>query len=134
MHEKIEKLRGLKLLFVEDEEDLLSIISDALTKLQANFLTANNGIEALAILKENPDIDAIITDINMPLMNGLDMIKNIIDQGFDIPIIIMSAHTEIEYITKAEEYGVNEYLLKPFDFIKFIELITSMEIKKYVNR
>ena len=134
MHEKIEKLRGLKLLFVEDEEDLLSIISDALTKLQANFLTANNGIEALAILKENPDIDAIITDINMPLMNGLDMIKNIIDQGFNIPIIIMSAHTEIEYITKAEEYGVNEYLLKPFDFIKFIELITSMEIKKYVNR
>ncbi|MGB1227163.1 MAG: response regulator [Poseidonibacter sp.] len=129
MHDKIEKLRGLKLLFVEDEEDLLSIISDALTKLQANFLTANNGIEALAVLKENPDIDAIVTDINMPLMNGLDMIKNIIDQGIEIPIIIMSAHTETEYIAKAEEYGVSEYLLKPFDFIKFIELITNMEIK-----
>jgi hypothetical protein len=43
MHEKIEKLRGLKLLFVEDEEDLLSIISDALTKLEANFVTASNG-------------------------------------------------------------------------------------------
>lgn len=129
MHDKIEKLRGLKLLFVEDEEDLLSIISDALTKLQANFLTANNGIEALAVLKENPDIDAIVTDINMPLMNGLDMIKNIIDQGIEIPIIIMSAHTETEYIAKAKEYGVSEYLLKPFDFIKFIELITNMEIK-----
>lgn len=129
MHEKIEKLRSLKLLFVEDEEDLLSIISDALTKLQANFLTANNGVEALEVLKNNPDIDAIVTDINMPLMNGLDMIKNIIDQGIDIPIIIMSAHTETEYITKANEYGVSEYLLKPFDFIKFIDLITSMEIK-----
>jgi YesN/AraC family two-component response regulator len=129
MHEKIEKLRGLKLLFVEDEEDLLSIISDALTKLQANFLTANNGLEALAILKENPDIDAIITDINMPVMNGLDMIENIIEQDISIPIIIMSAHTEAEYLNKAKEYGVSEYLLKPFDFIKFIELITSMEIK-----
>lgn len=129
MHEKIEKLRGLKLLFVEDEEDLLSIISDALTKLQANFLTANNGLEALEILKENPDIDAIITDINMPVMNGLDMIKNIIDQDISIPIIVMSAHTETEYINKAQEYGVSEYLLKPFDFIKFIELIASMEIK-----
>ena len=52
MHEKIEKLRGLKLLFVEDEKDLLSIISDALTKLQANFLTANNGFEALELLKK----------------------------------------------------------------------------------
>jgi YesN/AraC family two-component response regulator len=129
MHEKIEKLRGLKLLFVEDEEDLLSIISDALTKLQANFLTANNGEEALKILKENPDIDAIITDINMPVMNGLDMIENIIKQDIKIPIIVMSAHTETEYINKAKEYGVSEYLLKPFDFIKFIELITSMEIK-----
>ena len=129
MHEKIEKLRGLKLLFVEDEEDLLSIISDALTKLQANFLTANNGLEALEILKDNPDIDAIITDINMPIMNGLDMIKNIIDQDIKIPIIVMSAHTETEYITKAQEYGVSEYLLKPFDFIKFIDLITSMEVK-----
>lgn len=129
MHEKIEKLRSLKLLFVEDEEDLLSIISDALTKLEANFLTANNGIEALEILKNNPDINAIVTDINMPLMNGLEMIENIINQGINIPIIVMSAHTENEYIIKAKEYGVNEYLLKPFDFIKFIELISSMEIK-----
>ena len=134
MHHRIEKLRGLKLLFVEDEEDLLSIISDALTKLHANFLTANNGIEALSLLRENPDIDVIITDINMPLMGGLDMIKNIVDQDIDIPIIIMSAHTETEYIQKAQEYGVSEYLLKPFDFIKFIELITNMEINKNVSR
>ncbi|WP_121628680.1 response regulator [Poseidonibacter antarcticus] len=129
MHEKIEKLRGLKLLFVEDEKDLLSIISDALTKLQANFLTANNGLEALELLKKNPDIDVIITDINMPVMNGLDMIKNIANQDLHIPIIVMSAHTEEEYIMKAKEYGVREYLLKPFDFIKFIELITSMKVK-----
>lgn len=129
MQEKIERLRDLKLLFVEDEEDLLQIISDALTKLQANFLTATNGLEALDIIKDNPDIDAVITDINMPYMNGLDMIKNMNDNGIEIPIIIMSAHTETEYIAKAKEYGVDEYLLKPFDFIKFIELITSMDIK-----
>jgi YesN/AraC family two-component response regulator len=129
MKEKIEQLRSLKLLFVEDEEDLLSIISDALTKLQANFLTATNGLEALEILKNNPDIDVIVTDINMPQMNGLDMIKNINDQGIAIPIIIMSAHTESEYISKAKDYGVEEYLLKPFDFIKFIELITDMDVK-----
>ena len=48
MQEKIEKLRKLKLLFVEDEEDLIDIITDTLTKLQANFLTAKNGEEALA--------------------------------------------------------------------------------------
>lgn len=130
MQEKIERLRELKLLFVEDEEDLLQIISDALSKLQSNFLTATNGVEALDILKDNPDIDAIITDINMPYMNGLDMIKTIKDNGSTIPIIVMSAHTETEYISKAKELGVNEYLLKPFDFIKFIELITNMDFEQ----
>lgn len=130
MQEKIERLRELKLLFVEDEEDLLQIISDALNKLQSNFLTATNGVEALEVLKDNPDIDAVITDINMPYMNGLDMIKEIKDGGSTIPIIVMSAHTETEYIEKAKELGVNEYLLKPFDFIKFIELITNMDFEK----
>ena len=129
MQEKIAKLKELKLLFVEDEKDLLDIISDTLVKLQANFLTASNGEEALAVLEKHDDIDAVITDINMPVMNGLDMIKTIKEKNPNLTIIIMSAHTETEYIQKAEEYGVNDYLLKPFDFIKFIELITSKNIK-----
>jgi YesN/AraC family two-component response regulator len=129
MQEKIEKLKQLKLLFVEDEEDLLQIISDTLTKLQANFVTAKNGSEALEVIEQNPDIDAVITDINMPYMNGLDMIKEINERGIELKIVIMSAHTESEYISKAKEYGINDYLLKPFDFIKFIDLITTMEFK-----
>ena len=129
MQEKISRLRELKLLFVEDEEDLLCIISEALTKLKINFLTAANGLEALKLIDENKDIDVLVTDINMPYMNGLDLIKTLQDKDIFMPVIIMSAHTETEYITKAKEYGVEEYLLKPFDFIKFIELITNMKIE-----
>lgn len=129
MQEKIDKLKLLKLLFVEDEEDLIDIITDTLNKLQANFLTAKNGEEALSIINENPDIDVLITDINMPVMNGLTLINKLNEQGFNKPIIIMSAHTEIDYINKAKEYGVDNYLLKPFDFIKFIDLVTSLEAK-----
>jgi response regulator of citrate/malate metabolism len=44
-----------------------------------------------------------------------------------MPIIVMSAHTETEYISEAEALGVTDYLLKPFDFVQFIELITNME-------
>ena len=72
MQEKIQKLRELKLLFVEDEEDLITIIEDTLKKLQSNFLTARNGEEALNVLAKHPDINAVITDINMPLMNGIE--------------------------------------------------------------
>jgi len=129
MQEKIEKLKNLKLLFVEDEEDLVEIITDTLQKLNANFLTAKNGEEALTIIENNSDIDIIVTDINMPVMNGLLMIKELQDRGIRIPIIIMSAHTEMDYINKAKELGVDNYLLKPFDFIKFIDLVTSLEIK-----
>ncbi len=129
MQEKINKLRQLKILFVEDEEDLLSIISDALTKLQANFVTATDGLKALEAIEANSDIELIVTDINMPHMNGLELLKALSDKGIKIPVIIMSAHTETEYINKAKEYGVAEYLLKPFDFIKFIDLVASLEIK-----
>ncbi|WP_320036201.1 response regulator [Campylobacterota bacterium DY0563] len=129
MQEKIEKLKRLKLLFVEDETDLVEIITDTLQKLNANFLSAKNGQEALDIIEANDDIDIIVTDINMPVMNGLVMIKELRDRGNSIPIIIMSAHTETDYINKAKELGVDNYLLKPFDFIKFIDLITEMEIK-----
>lgn len=130
MQEKILKLRSLKLLFVEDEKDLITIISDTLKKLQANFVTASNGKEALDVLAQNSDVDIIITDINMPVMNGLELIAEIRKTDKEIPILIMSAHTENEYVKNAEELGVTNYLLKPFDFIKFIELIASLEIKK----
>lgn len=123
MQEKITKLKNLKLLFVEDEEDLLQIIKDTLEKLSLNFVTATNGEEALEILAQDSDIDYVITDINMPVMNGLDMIKIIREKDINVGIVIMSAHTETEYIKKAEEYGVADYLLKPFDFIKFIDLM-----------
>lgn len=69
----------------------------------------------------------IITDINMPVMNGLEMIEELKQKDIDLPIIVMSAHTELEYINKAKELGVNDYLLKPFDFIKFINLIVSLD-------
>jgi len=127
MQEKIEKLRAMKLLFVEDEDDLIEIISDTLDKLDTNYLTAKNGEEALKLVEKNPDLSMIITDINMPVMNGLEMIEELKQRDINLPIIVMSAHTELEYINKAKELGVNDYLLKPFDFIKFINLIVSLD-------
>lgn len=127
MKEKVEKLRSMKLLFVEDEEDLINIISDTLDKLKVNYLTAQNGEEALKIIEDNPDISIIITDINMPVMNGLDMIRELKNRNIKLPIIVMSAHTELEYINKAKDLGVKDYLIKPFDFIKFINLIIELD-------
>ncbi|MEA3498230.1 MAG: response regulator [Campylobacterota bacterium] len=130
MQEKIAKLQSAKILFVEDEADLVTIISDTLSKLKANFETAENGQIALDKFKESGDFDLIVTDINMPVMDGLELIRNVREIDADIPVIIMSAHTEPEYIKSAEELGIEHYLLKPFDFIKFINIISTLEFKK----
>jgi YesN/AraC family two-component response regulator len=129
MQQKIAKLQTIKILFVEDEADLVTIISDTLQKLKANFETAENGEIALQKFKDIDDFDLIVTDINMPVMNGLELIKHIKEIRPEMPVIIMSAHTEPEYIKSAEELGVDNYLLKPFDFIKFINLISQMDFK-----
>ncbi|MEA1914522.1 MAG: response regulator [Campylobacterota bacterium] len=132
MLNKIEKLKSLKLLFVEDEVDLLHIITDTLDKLGANYLLAKNGEEGLDVLKNNSDIDIIVTDINMPIMTGIEMLKEINKiQNYDhIDTVVMSAHTESDFIEKAKDLGVQNYLFKPFDFIKFIDLISSLHDKK----
>ncbi len=127
MIEKIEKLKQLKLLFVEDEIELLDILCSTLEKLEANYIIAKNGQEALEIIEEHKDIDIIITDINMPIMDGLELIQIVKENDPNTPFIITSAHTEKEYIDKAKKLGVEHYLLKPFDFVKFLDLIYKIE-------
>ena len=61
-------------------------------------------------------------------MNGLEFIKAVREElNLNIPVVIMSAHTEPEYIKSAEALGVEHYLLKPFDFLKFINLVYEIE-------
>jgi YesN/AraC family two-component response regulator len=126
----IEQLKKLTFLFVEDEKDLLDIISETLEKLEVNFMTAKNGLEGLEVLKNHSnEIDIVVSDISMPIMNGLEMIKEAKRLYPDLEIIVMTAHTESKYRDEATKYGVNDYLLKPFDFIKFIELINNKKLK-----
>lgn len=132
MKAQITQLQKLTLLLVEDEIDLLGIITDTLKKLNVKFYTAYNGQEALEVLENNQGIDVVITDINMPMVTGLELIETMDKKAYDIPVVVMSAYTEVEYLDKAKALGVDKYLLKPFDFVKFIELMNSMDFK-YVN-
>jgi len=129
---KVQELQELKLLFVEDEVDLIKIISETLDKLNFNYLIANNGQDGLDKLAQHDDVDIIITDINMPIMTGVEMIESIRQNSHyqDIEIVIMSAYTEKSIVDQVEKLGVKNYLYKPFDFIKFIDLISDIKIKK----
>jgi len=126
MQNKIEKLKKYKILFVEDEKDIIEIISDTLFRLDVKFEVASNGKEGLKKLQQNPDINLIVTDINMPVMNGLDMLKAIRDKNINTTCIIMSAHTEKEYKTRAKDLDVKHYIVKPFDFIEFLDIVYEL--------
>lgn len=86
--------------------------------------TAKNGKEALDFLEHEP-CDLLITDIRMPEISGLELLKCIQDKGLEIEVIIISAYSEFSYAQTAAQYGVESYLLKP---VSRDELIESLMI------
>ncbi len=132
MHRKF--LKGLKVLLVEDEETLSTLLKNAIGDNFHSFTIANNGQAGLEIFKKtSPDI--VITDIMMPILTGLEMAKEIKKIDTNIPIIILSAHSETEKFLQAIDIGVVKYLIKPFDPEELLEFILSLETlmtKKFV--
>lgn len=109
--------KHLKLLVVDDSSTMRRIIKNTLQRLgYEDIFEAENGIEAWDILDKNNDMDILITDWNMPEMNGLELVKKTrADSRFaDIPIIMITTEGgKVEVIT-AIKAGVNNYIVKPF--------------------
>ncbi|WP_404320275.1 response regulator [Malaciobacter canalis] len=125
MQEKIDKLKNYKILFVDDEEDIQIALANILENLKVEYYIANNGKEALEILKENDNINFVVTDINMPSMNGLELIEQIKKESKNIEFIILTAHSESPYIKKADSLNIKGYLVKPMDIIELINKIVE---------
>lgn len=103
-----------KVLLVEDEKEIQHFLNDLLAQ-KYQILIANNGLEALELLKTNiPDI--VITDVMMPKMDGIALCKNIKEnvKTCHIPIIILTAKSSIEHKIEGIESGANDYISKPF--------------------
>lgn len=104
------------ILLLEDEEAILSTISDFLYGLNYNVLKFTNTAEALKAL-ETITPDAIIADLKLPDIDGLEFLKIIrgTEQTRKLPFIFVSANNSAEIIDKAKSQGATEYITKPFD-------------------
>jgi YesN/AraC family two-component response regulator len=123
LKEKVEYIKSLSILFVEDEDCIVDMLTKTFRALHIDFDTARNGQEALEQIK-NKKYNVIVTDVNMPVMNGFKLIKHVRDElKLTVPIYIMSAYAAIEYTNKATELGIEHYLKKPFDVINFINIV-----------
>lgn len=116
----------INILYVEDEPVILETIGDTL-KTFFSCTLAQDGQEALDIFMDSPKkFDLIVTDINMPMMNGLELIELIRKMDKSIPVIITSAYFDQHFLLKAINLGINQYVLKPLDVIKLIKIILQV--------
>ena len=110
------------LLIVEDEPDLKEIISDLCIELAETIFTASDGVEAMQIIQNNR-VDAILSDINMPRMNGLQLLSEIRTWGFETPFVILSGFGDKKNTIEALKLGATDFLDKPFDESKLISIV-----------
>ncbi len=115
------ELKNFTLLFVEDDPTTQMMMKDLLGEEVRDFYQANNGKEGLELFREKlPDI--VITDISMPIMDGLEMAEAIKKIDSSVPIIIMSAFDDKEILFKAIEIGIDGFLPKPIDISQLFRL------------
>ena len=121
-----EILKNISILYVEDENDVRDFTSKLLASLLKNVFAADNGLAGLELYKENINtIELIVTDINMPKMNGITMCEKIRELNKEIPIVVTSAHNDTSFLKKAIDVGVSTYAMKPIDLYQLIESITK---------
>ena len=108
-----------KILLVDDDELLLESIKTALEKKGYEVLTAENGEIALEVYNNYP-VNLVITDIRMPVMDGVELIKNLLLFENKPIIIAQSVQTDMKLIIELMQNGVYDYLLKPFNFPELV--------------
>lgn len=119
----IDGLRELTLLFVDDEADIRENIYSILAPFFKKIYLEKDGEEGLHIFCEHKDIDIILTDIMMPKMSGIEMVKKIRQANGDIPIIFETAFSESEMILETIKLNIIGYVLKPVDIEELLEVI-----------
>lgn len=122
----MEKLKNSTILYIEDDDITRENISSFLQRKCKNFFVASDGKEGLKLFEEHhPDI--IITDIEMPNLNGLAMAKKIRKQSASTQIIITTAYASQEYLIEAVNLHLIKYIVKPISLPKLNEALTSCE-------
>ncbi|ELZ8942928.1 response regulator transcription factor [Campylobacter jejuni] len=120
-----QECKELIILVVEDEiktrESLINVLSERFSKV----IGAQNGDEGLKKFKKfKPDL--VITDIAMPIMDGLDMAREIKEISDDVPIVVLSAYSEKERLLRSIDIGIDKYLIKPVDIEELFKVLDCL--------
>lgn len=126
-----------KILIVEDSKEILETILMAYENDPVKeILLAENGMEALEVLKHN-EVHLILTDLNMPKMNGVDFAREVRENLIDTPIVVVSGNNNPKEYEKLLRVGISDFVHKPFelgDLVVTIETHMNKEILRSLER
>jgi adenylate cyclase len=131
-----------RILVVDDEPDLEELIQQKFRHQirdgKVSFLFARDGVEALTVLEANLDVDLVVTDINMPRMDGLSLLQKLQENEEKLSTVIVSAYGDMSNIRTAMNRGAFDFLTKPIDFLDFemtiAKTIRHVEILREARR
>lgn len=107
-----------KLLIVDDSELNRDILKEILGS-SYDYLEAENGTQAIQILEVHPEIDLMLLDINMPQMNGFQVLEHMRELQWidEVPVVMISSEESVEIMRKAYDLGITDYISRPFDAV-----------------
>ncbi|GBD87095.1 transcriptional regulatory protein ZraR [bacterium BMS3Abin03] len=123
-----------KILVVDDDQSIRDTLSNYLKRQDYNVYSAENGVKALEIMEEvRPDL--IITDVKMPEMNGLELLKKVKELDTHIQVIMISAYDDMQSTVKAMQSGAYDYIEKPLEIDKLkLRIKRALENKRLSSR
>lgn len=113
----------MRILITDDEKNIRELLRDELATMASRVAMAENGLKALELL-EKEEFDILLLDMNMPGLNGLEVLKKLKSQDIPTEVVILTAHATIQTAIEAMKLGAYDYLLKPF---KIAELTPVLE-------
>ncbi|MBC6477869.1 MAG: response regulator [Hormoscilla sp. GM7CHS1pb] len=120
--------RPAKILVVDDEQLIVKLFKmyfiEKIKAKEYELIFARNGKEAIARLQADSEIDMILTDINMPEMDGLTLLAKLNEEKMNIKTVVISAYGHVKNMKIAQKFGAFEFLNKPIDFKQLEGIIT----------
>ena len=117
---------AITLLVVDDSAIMLNLVRQALEQDGYTLLTGKNGEEGVALFREHPEIDLVITDINMPVMDGIELIGAIRALNAGVPVFALTSESDTLMREKGRAAGANGWIVKPFQAGQFRDIVRQV--------
>ncbi|MBD3309237.1 response regulator [candidate division KSB3 bacterium] len=120
--------RVMNILLIDDESNFLKLLRHPLLEHGHTITEAYDGKQGWQLFSDTPArFDVIITDVEMPMLNGVGLLKRLRENGYDTPVVVMTAYKEIQTLIEVLRLGAFDFLLKPFTAKALLDILTKLE-------